>query len=375
MTRLPPCAPPYGYAVCAPGLETLLQRELKEQGLTAYCAQGGVVFVPPIDTSLETAIAKANLHCRTASRILLVVYQGKAKSFAQLQKCAGRVDWTSYLTEKCAIQFSATSKKSRLYHTKAIIERLRAIVPGGDLDADETNMSHGSTTVFARLQHDHLTLSLDSSGGLLHRRGYRTATSRAPLRETLAASALLSSGWNASTPLLDPMCGSGTFLIEGAFLALGIAPGAKRRFAMESWTKSWATSMQCARDRLPLGVGSKVEGLEIVGIDRDFNACEAAKKNAQRAGVEVLVVHADAEDATPTPGPEGLIICNPPYGQRIKGHKAALASLCRLQTRFKGWKLGVICPNSPGPGFRSIWMASNGGIRVKFWLREPKPQV
>ena len=210
-----------------------------------------------------------------------------------------------------------------------------------------------------------MTLSLDSSGDLLHRRGYRQHVSRAPLRETLAAAALLSSGWDPSTPLLDPMCGSGTFLIEGAMLAAGRFPGAMRRFSLDHWSSEWSGAAKEARASSLSGTGG-ANG-DIVGVDRDASAIRAAEKNIENAGVQVTVVHAEADDTDSTPGPPGVIIQSALRKTRCR---SAICASDSAQDRFPEWRMGIVSPQSPGPDFSSQWMANNGGIRVKFWLRE-----
>jgi putative N6-adenine-specific DNA methylase len=233
----------------------------------------------------------------------------------------------------------------------------------------------------ARFEDDVCQLSVDSSGELLHRRGYRAETAFAPLRETLAAGILLKLGWDGSTPLVDPMCGSGTFIIEAALLAGNRAPGMARTFAFMDWPGFrpglWdALRIEARRAERPVTV-------PLCGGERELEALAAARRNAARAGVETLVqlVQQELEQCIAPPG-QGLVVCNPPYGKRI-GRDEDLRPLFRLlgsvlRSRFPSWQGAFICPDdqlarATGLPLTRLAVLHNGGIPVSLWtanLRE-----
>src|SRR5215207_7142633 len=230
-------APTYdAFAITAPGLEPLTVAELRALGAdNARAAEGGVTFA-----ASRAILYAANLELRTASRVVVRAGEFGAKAFHELERRAGKVPWETFVSPNLGVSLRVTCRKSRLYHSDAVAERVAAAITArvknsrivGDV-GDETDLSH--QLVIVRLFHDRCTVSIDSSGALLHRRGYRQAVGKAPIRETVAAAALIASGWPAAAPLVDPMCGSGTIPIEGALIARRIAPGLHRSFAFEQW--------------------------------------------------------------------------------------------------------------------------------------------
>lgn len=288
-----------------------------------------------------------------------------------------------------------TAKKSRLYHSDAIAQRvaeaIERAVPGAQrvdgLARDEDEMLDGephalgvamdaanAQLVVVRFDHDRCTVSADSSGALLHRRGYRQAVAKAPMRETLAAAMLLAARYDASQPVLDPFCGSGTLLIEAAMLARRIAPGTWRSFAAERWPEvpaaAWAEERaRAAAQVLPTAPAA------IVGADRDAGAVAAALANAERAGVRAdieLLQRPLAATAFP-PGP-GLLITNPPYGVRVSQRgplRDLYATLGRvLREHGRGWRLAMLSADRALEGHTGLRFAerlrtSNGGIPVR----------
>src|SRR5574338_23347 len=215
------------FAVTAPGLDALTARELTALGLPVTDTEpGGVSFEADVD-----GLARANLWLRTASRVLVRVAEFHAHSFAELERHARKVPWDDFLAEGARPVFRVTSKKSKLYHQDAIAERLERWI-GREASDDASEQ-----LFIVRVHRDRVTISADASGELLHKRGYRLEAGKAPLRETLAAAMLLAIGWDGSVPLVDPFAGSGTIPIEAALIALGMAPGAGRAFAMDRWTR------------------------------------------------------------------------------------------------------------------------------------------
>jgi putative N6-adenine-specific DNA methylase len=252
-----------------------------------------------------------------------------------------------------------------------------------DANVDGAQIPHQLFVV--RIVEDECEISADTSGELLHRRGYRQEIGKAPLRETLAAAMLLASGWNPTEALIDPLCGSGTIPIEAALLARGIAPGVGRRFAFMEWPtfvpERWESVLGQAQDAARTGTLE----LEIMGGDRDSGAIEAAVRNAERAGVsgdirfEVRPLSAslDALEVTPRPG---WILTNPPYGVRLVDTSRLSDLYAKLGSRLRaaeGWRLGVLTSDADlarrtGLPLRARFSSRNGGIPVAFFAQEKR---
>ena len=349
------------YAVTHPGLERVTAAELVAIGLRpAQSEPGGVSFA----TDLH-GLYSANLRLRTASRVLVRIARFHAHSFPELERHARRVSWSDYATPGRPVAFRVTSRKSKLYHQRAVAERLARA-------AGAAEGENGALFV-VRLLRDECTISADASGELLHRRGYRLATAKAPLRETLAAGMLLAAEWSGASALLDPMCGSGTIPVEAALIARRIAPGANRSFAFEKWSSfdraSWSEVRGAARaDEQP------VARVPIFASDRDAGAVAATLENAARAGVAAdIVVQQCAISAVEPPAPTGMLFTNPPYGVRVgERHRlrdlyAQLGNVARR--RFDGWKLVMLSPHAELEGqvgleFETLARTSNGGVSV-----------
>lgn len=341
---------------------------------------GGV----PFDASLMN-LARANLWLRTASRVLARVTAFHVRALGELERKAKTIPWREWLPPKVAVELRVTSKKSRLYHQKAIAERIAAGIvaagwtvttgreePEGDDDAVEP--AELPQLVVVRVFRDECTISLDSSGALLHRRGYRLATAKAPLRETLAAALVYASGWDPASPLIDPMCGSGTIPIEAALLARRMAPGRHRRFACERWPGwdpgAWTRVLADA----DAGTLPQVAA-PILGADRDAGAIRAARANAERAGVAGDITFREAAiSMLVPPAGTGVLVSNPPYGVRV-GERGPLRDLfARLgqvvRERLPGWSVTLLLTATPLEretrlSFHEAFATSNGGLRVR----------
>lgn len=365
------------FAVTAPGLESFTTLELRRLGLltvTAPVEAGGVSF----DAERE-ALYRANLHLRTASRVLVRFGAFYAASFSELHKTASRLPWERYLTPGQPVAVRVTCHKSKLYHSDAVAERIvRAI--GERLGkpsllrkpADE-EADNPPQLIVVRLLRDQCMVSIDSSGALLHRRGYRQAVAKAPLRETLAAGMLLASGWDGRSPLLDPFCGSGTIAIEAALMARGLAAGHHRRFAFMDWPgfdeKIWQGLLAEA------GSADGAEMPIIQASDRDAGAVRMAQENAERAGVASdIQFTCQAVSAITPPGGPGWVVTNPPYGLRVsEGHDlrnlyAQFGNV--LRTHCAGWQAAILCSDPALLGQTRIKLDTslsfvNGGIGVK----------
>jgi putative N6-adenine-specific DNA methylase len=211
------------FVMTAPGIEGLLAREITTLGLKpGEIVNGGVTIKGGHD-----AIQTLNLHSRLANRVIVRIAEFHASSFHELERRAKKVEWSRFISSGDPARFRVTCRKSKLYHSDAVAERLGRIsgataTVGKD---DESDESEEGQLFVVRIAHDVCTISADSSGELLHRRGYRKAIAKAPLRETLAAAMIAGTEWDSSMPLVDPMCGAGTIAIEGAMIARNIAPG------------------------------------------------------------------------------------------------------------------------------------------------------
>jgi len=357
------------FAAAAPGLESLVAEELRALGelqsvVVGETEPGGVSF-----RAGRAGLYAANLHLRIASRVLVRIGAFHASAFHELERHAARLPWREFVASGRPVAFRVTSRKSRLYHQDAIAQRLLAAAGGAT-----TSEGDAAQEFIVRLFRDECTVSADASGELLHRRGYRLAMAKAPLRETLAAAMLAGAGWDGSGPLVDPMCGSGTIPIEAALLARRVPPGMARRFAFMGWPgfdeSAWEQLVQQARERmLPRAP------VPILGSDRDAGAVAASAANAERAGVagDIQWRRAAISAMAPPPG-RGWIITNPPYGVRV-GERRELrdlyAQLGNVARRCcPGWEVAFLAAHPElerqtglEPAVR--FTTENGGIRVR----------
>lgn len=311
------------FAVAPPGLEHLVAQELTRIGIQGTVVQGGVEFTGDLGV-----VRRANLHSRTATRVLVRLASFKARTFFELERHTAKLDWRAYLSTSKPFALRTTSRKSKLYHEGAIEQRLQKAIRAatGAVPAprasDEDSEGLDAQLFVVRVLRDEFTISVDSSGALLHMRGYRQAVAKAPLRENLAAALVLLADWTGAGGLLDPLCGSGVIPIEAALIARNIAPalaGADRRprkFAFESWPihqrRDWEKDVLHAR-----GLIKAAPAAAIFGSDRDAGAIDAARANAQRAGVADLITFTLAPlRAAPHP-PGAVVVTNPPYGMRV----------------------------------------------------------
>ena len=365
------------FAIAAPGLEPLLEDELRELGIKGKAVPGGVEW-----NGSESSVAIANLWSRIASRVVVRIGEFSARTFFELERHAKKVEWQKHLGPSAAVQFRVTAKKSKLYHTGAIAQRLqeaiarqlkRDVVLAGSADDEDAEVN--AQIFIVRVERDQFTISADTSGALLHRRGYRQAVAKAPLRETLAAAMLRGADWNAKSPVVDPMCGSGTIAIEAAMMARKIPPGLDRKFAFLDWPGAdvarWNSLVAHARGQI-LGRSPAA----IAASDRDAGAIEAARSNAERAGVasDIQLAVQAISAATPVGTGPGLLITNPPYGERVGDTKAIRNLYAQLgnvaRAAFEGWDLAMLSANKALDGqtqidFAERFKTSNGGIPVR----------
>ena len=366
------------FAVTAPGLEPFAAQELRTLDLPPDAEPGGITFKGTL-----SALYRANLHLRTASRVLARLGNFfYATSFPELQKRASRLPWERFITPGQPIALRVTCHNSKLYHSDAVAgsvsagleERLGQVSPL--VKADQRMDGHPPQMVIVRLADDKCTVSVDSSGELLHKRGYRQAVAKAPLRETLAAALLMASGWDGSAPLMDPFCGSGTIPIEAALMRLGIPPGLNRRFAFMDWPGFDPHEWQALRDQsIPILPSSSANPYSIFASDRDAGAIKMAQENAGRAGVENFIeFKCQAVSAITPPTGTGWVVTNPPYGLRISEGRDLRNLYAQfgnvLRRHCPGWNVALL---SSDPGLlgqmrmeldTSIGFV-NGGIGVR----------
>jgi putative N6-adenine-specific DNA methylase len=364
------------YAVAAPGLFPFVAAELKSLGVNGEADDGGVAW-----EGGSHSIYSSNLWLRTATRVLVRVASFRAKTFFELERHARRIDWARWISPGADIRFRVTCRKSRLYHSGAVAQRLgeSAERATGARWKDDPEEESGSAPLFiARFDRDELLLSLDSSGEPLYKRGYRQALAKAPLRETLASAMLMASDWRDGRSLIDPFCGSGTIPIEAAMIARRMAPGLSRSFGFQQWPgfdeSLWLRILEHAR-----GEGRARAGAPILGSDRDAGAIAAAKANAERAGVLADVgfsVRPVSAVELPAAGGAGALLTNPPYGIRVGDERvddlyAAFGKLA--SSRFGGWQVGFLSADprhdaATGLDLVEGFRTRNGGIPVRFMM-------
>lgn len=376
MTTTPtgPAAPFEIFLVASPGLESLLAEEARAKGFKdATAVKGGVTL-----QGAWPDVWRANLEIRGATRVLARIAAFRAMHLAQLDKRARRVPWNDVLRPEPPVRVEATCKSSRIYHSGAATQRIEKAIR----DTLGASISpEAEITIMARIEDDLCTLSIDTSGELLHKRGHKDTVHRAPMRETLAALFLRACGYDGHEPVIDPMCGSGTFVIEAAEIAAGLEPGRARSFAFEHL----ASFDAAAWEKMRTSSVAITPAVRFYGSDRDAGAIAMSRANAKRAGVDGFIdfrQHAVSE-LHPPQGPPGLVIVNPPYGTRL-GDKSSLVPLYRalgqtLMTRFSGWRVGIITSETSlaratGLPFGALAArASHGGLRVQLFLTAPLP--
>ena len=340
------------FATTARGFEELLKSELTELGAQdAKVAQGGVHYWADDETLYRTL-----LWSRLSSRILLPIVQAKVFSDLDLYSAVVGVNWLDYFDEKVHffVDFNGTNQEIR--HTQFGAMRVK----DGIVDYFErhgrarpnVDKEQPDIRIHAYLNRDDVVLSLDLSGDALHMRGYREDTGKAPLRETLAAAIVLRSGWQKGTPLVDPMCGSGTLLIEAAQMEAQIAPQLYRlHWGFDFWQgHNQAAWEKVKEEALALAEDEKQRenSPHFYGFDLDHRVLQKAKQNAKNAGVAYLMQWQQGDVAAiknPSPNVAGMVICNPPYGERL-GTTPALIALYsvfgqRLKQQFAGWNASI----------------------------------
>jgi putative N6-adenine-specific DNA methylase len=340
------------FATCARGLEKILADELRElRADYIEPGRGGVRFHGDLAT-----LYRANLWLRTAVRVLWPILEAPVQSPDDLYIAVQTIDWSRYMTPEHTLAVDCNVRDSAITHSMyaalrtkdAICDQFVAKVGRRPSVDTETPMVGLNLHIYQ----DQAVLSLESSGESLHKRGYRGVLSKAPLNEALAAGLIELTGWRGDVPLVDPMCGSGTFCIEAAWLALKRPPGlTRKRFGFMGWMNYdvglWTTVRDDARRQV-----AKQLPAPILGYDVRRDAMHFSDTNARAAGIGHLLQfkQRDLAKFTPPPGPPGLLICNPPYGERI-GEEKELVGLYRtlgevFRECCKGWSLWVFTGNA-----------------------------
>lgn len=375
--------PAFFFAATAPGIEASCRAELLNLGFPAeslVMETGGVAFSGRVHDGYL-----ANLHLRTANRILMRMAVFSATHFRRLDKHAADLPWELYLPSHADCRINVASKKSRLFHSNAVADRLNAAIAqrrqsAGVLTASGDRKAKPLQRIFVRAQDDRFTISIDSSGDLLHRRGIKTHMASAPIRETIATAILMLAGYRPGDPLVDPMCGAGTFSLEAAMITNHIPAGWYRPFAFMEWPCFKDSRWRHLRREAQRKISAKTNQPFIFTSDMDPNACrdlETAVRYPELEGV-MTISSRNFFDLTPADFPipesriqDALIVINPPYGRRLaaaSSEKQSFAAICRkLIADFKGWKIALIAPEQhllthapPGLAVRSFF---HGGLR------------
>jgi putative N6-adenine-specific DNA methylase len=367
------------------GLEALVKREVEALGFSDLRVSDGRV---EFEAALED-IPRLNIWLRFAGRLLLKIGEFPATTFDALFEGVKNLPWERWITPDGRFSVNARSVKSTLQSErtsqaivkKAVVERLK--------DAYSVNWfaeTGPEFTIQVSVRKDQALLTIDTSGAGLHKRGYRTEAGEAPLKETLAAAMVQLSFWDGGRLLVDPMCGSGTILIEAAMIARNIAPGLKESFASEEWPAIPPAAWASARAQAEAAIDHSGE-LQIFGYDVDAEAIAVARNNARRAGVgddilfEVKDIHELWIDQQ-----YGILISNPPYGRRMAEYReinAIYITLNKMLRKKKGWSVYILTADSKFPDYfkrghpNRVRKLYNGTIRVNYYQyygeKQPDP--
>lgn len=360
------------FLITAPGLEDLLATEAREKGFKVTSVIAGGVTL----RGDWPHVWRANLQLRGANRVLARIGEFRALYLSQLEKNAEEFAWAKILPDGAIVSVETTCHKSKIYHAGAATQRVSdALIANGYFTAPSG--TDGSYSIRVRIDRDIVTLSIDTSGDPLHKRGHKEAVNKAPMRETMAAMFLRDAGYSGKEPLYDPMCGSGTFPIEAADIARRLDPGRARSFAFQTLADFDADAFEAMRSP------PRDAAFAVYGSDRDQGAITMSRDNAQRAGVTDTTQFdlASISEIIPPCDTAGLVIANPPYGGRI-GNKKPLYGLYasfgeRMKSTFKGWRVAIVTadaslakattlPFKPaGP------VVNHGGIKIRLYQTDP----
>lgn len=370
-------------APCHFGMEAVLKREIYDLGYEITKVEDGRVTFE----GDEEAICRSNIFLRTAERVMVQIGRFHATTFDELYENMKALPWEKWIPQDGKFWVKkASSVKSKLFSAsdiqsickKAMVDRLKMTYHTDWFEEDGA-----SFPVRVFLLKDEVTVALDTTGEPLHKRGYRTWTSKAPISETLAAALIMLTPWRADRILVDPFCGSGTFLIEAAMMAANMAPGMNRSFTAEAWThvipkQLWYDTAEEAQEMVDLDVETDLQG-----YDLDPDMIKIARANAKQAGVEKLI-HFQQRDVTDLKHSKkyGFIITNPPYGERLEEKKdlpALYTTIGEVYRNLDAWSLYMITSYEEAERYigrkadknRKLY---NGMIRTYFYqFMGPKP--
>ncbi len=365
------------YAPCHFGMEAVLKREIIDIGYEISKVEDGRVYFLGDDE----AIVRANLWLRTTERVLINVGSFKADTYDELFEKTKAIDWSEYLTKDAKFWVSkASSVKSKLFSPsdiqsivkKAIVEKMKSIYNISWFQEDGAEYP-----LRVSIYKDMVTLGLDTTGVSLHKRGYRTKVAKAPITETLAAALIMLTPWKKDRILIDPFCGSGTFAIEAAMMAMNMAPGLNREFLSQNWEnminrKLWYELIDEAREEVDEDVRPDIQAYDI-----DEAVLKAARENAANAGVSIHIQKRDVSELTHAKK-YGFIITNPPYGERLEDKESLPPLYKTLGERFKAldnWSLYMItsyedCEKYIGRKANKNRKVYNGMIKTYFYQFE-----
>lgn len=365
------------YAPCHFGMEAVLKREIIDIGYEISKVEDGRVYFFGDDE----AIVRVNLWLRTTERVLINVGSFKADTYDELFEKTKAIDWSEYLTKDAKFWVSkASSVKSKLFSPsdiqsivkKAIVEKMKSIYNISWFQEDGAEYP-----LRVSIYKDVVTLGLDTTGVSLHKRGYRTKVAKAPITETLAAALIMLTPWKKDRILIDPFCGSGTFAIEAAMMAMNMAPGLNREFLSQNWEnminkKLWYELIDEAREEVDEDVRPDIQAYDI-----DEAVLKAARENAANAGVSIHIQKRDVSELTHAKK-YGFIITNPPYGERLEDKESLPPLYKTLGERFKAldnWSLYMItsyedCEKYIGRKANKNRKVYNGMIKTYFYQFE-----
>lgn len=365
------------YAPCHFGMEAVLKREIIDIGYEISKVEDGRVYFFGDDE----AIVRANLWLRTTERVLINVGSFKADTYDELFEKTKAIDWSEYLTKDAKFWVSkASSVKSKLFSPsdiqsivkKAIVEKMKSIYNISWFQEDGAEYP-----LRVSIYKDVVTLGLDTTGVSLHKRGYRTKVAKAPITETLAAALIMLTPWKKDRILIDPFCGSGTFAIEAAMMAMNMAPGLNREFLSQNWNnmidrKLWYELIDEAREEVDEDVKPDIQAYDI-----DEAVLKAARENATNAGVSIHIQKRDVSELTHAKK-YGFIITNPPYGERLEDKESLPPLYKTLGERFRAldnWSLYMItsyedCEKYIGRKANKNRKVYNGMIKTYFYQFE-----
>ncbi len=367
---------------CHFGLETVLKREITDLGYDITCAEDGrITFLGD-----EEAVCRANLFVRSGERVLIKIGRFHAETFEELFQGTRALPWEEFIPADGRFWVAkAASIKSRLFSPsdiqsimkKAMVERLKT-----HYRTEWFREDGDPFPVRVFLMKDEVTVALDTTGESLHKRGYRKLTAKAPIAENLAAALIMMTPWQHDRILVDPFCGSGTFPIEAAMMAAGMAPGMQRSFTAESWThlipkQQWYDAVEEAQELVDLTAAGDIQG-----YDADEKMVAAARENARLAGVDKLI-HFQRRSVSELSHAKkyGFIVTNPPYGERIEEKADLPAVYGTLGERFReldAWSLYVITAYEQAERDMKLKAAKNrkiyNGMMKTYFYQFPGPK-